>query len=112
MFGPVCIGGEWRRRFNDELYGLYRDIDLVKKLKIQRLRWLGHVERMDIDAPARRVFVSNPHGQRDRGRPHLRWRDQVVNDLNQLGVRNWWQLARDRASWRGLLVEAVIHPGL
>lgn len=112
IFGPVCIDGVWRRRFNNELYGLYSDVDLVKKLKIQRLRWLGHVERMDTDAPARRIFESTPDGLRSRGRPHLRWRAQVESDLNQLGVRNWRQLARDRASWRGLLVEAVVHPGL
>lgn len=112
IFGPVCIEGEWRRRFNHELYGLYSDVDLVKKLKIQRLRWLGHVERMDNNAPARRVFESNPDGVRSRGKPPNRWRTQVENDLNQLAVRNWRRLARDRAGWRGLLVEAVVHPGL
>ena len=112
IFGPVRIDGEWRRRYNDELYGLYSDTDLVSRIKVQRLRWLGHVERMDINAPARKVFESNPEGRRSRGRPRLRWRTQVERDLNQLCVRNWRQLAKDRAGWRRLLVEAQVHPGL
>ena len=112
IFGPVCVDGIWRRRFNHELYGLYGGMSLVKRLRIQRLRWLGHVERMDSTAPARRVFESEPQGQRNRGRPRLRWCTQVEKDLNHLGVRNWRQLARDRASWRGMLVEAQVHPGL
>jgi len=112
IFGPVCINGEWRRRFNDELYGLYNDIDLAKRVRINRLRWLGHLERMDISAPARKVFEFNPEGQRNRGRPHLKWRTQVERDLNHLGVRGWRALAKDRAGWRGMLAEAQVHPGL
>ncbi|XP_055838279.1 uncharacterized protein LOC129906523 isoform X2 [Episyrphus balteatus] len=47
IFGPACIDGDWRRRYNNELYGLYKDANLAKRVKVQRLRWLGHVERMD-----------------------------------------------------------------
>ena len=97
IFGPVCIDGVWRRRFNHELYGLYSGMHLVKRLRIQRLRWLGHVERIDTTAPARRAFDSEPLGQRIRGRPRIRWRTQVEKDLKQLGVHNWRQLAKDRA---------------
>ena len=88
MFGAVRIDGECRRRYNDELYGLYSDTDLGSRIKVQRLRWLGHVERIDINAPARKVFESNPKGRRSRGKPPLRWHTQVGQDLNQLGVRN------------------------
>ena len=31
IYGPVCIEGEWRRRWNDELYGLYSDVDLARR---------------------------------------------------------------------------------
>lgn len=77
IYGPVCIDGEWRRRFNQELYELYNDADLVKRIKVQRLRWLGHVERMDTNAPTRKVLESTPAGRRSRGKPRLRWRTQV-----------------------------------
>ena len=33
IFGPVNIGGEWRRRYNNELYQLYRDTDIIRKVR-------------------------------------------------------------------------------
>ena len=56
IFGPVRVGDDFRIRFNSELYELLNDMDVVQRINIQRLRWLGHVVRMEEDAPARRVF--------------------------------------------------------
>lgn len=109
IFGPVCHDGEWRIRYNHELYQLYHDIDLVKKIKVQRLRWLGHVERMDDSAPQKRVALGPPpDGRRKQGRPPLRWMDDVEHDINQLGLRNWRAKARNRESWKDVLKEARI----
>ena len=47
IFGPLSVDGVYRRRIHHELYELFDDIDVVKRIKIQRLRWLGHVIRMD-----------------------------------------------------------------
>ena len=41
---------------------IYDDIDVVKRIKIRRLRWLGHVARMDSSNPVRKVFESEPGG--------------------------------------------------
>lgn len=103
IFGPVNVGGEWRRRYNHELYKLYRDTDIVRRVKIRRLQWLGHVERMPDDATARRVYVSNPAGTRRQGRPVIRWRDDVESDARNLLSRNWRTDVRDRGRWRQLL---------
>ena len=110
IFGPLHVGnGEYRRRWNDELYELYDDIDIAQRIKIQRLRWLGHVVRMDTNAPALKVFDAVPAGgSRGRGRPPLRWKDQVEKDLASLGVSNWRRLARERNDWRALLNSAKI----
>ena len=35
---------------------IYDGVELARRVKIQRLSWLGHVVRMDGQAPARRVF--------------------------------------------------------
>ena len=43
---PVCVDGEWRTR-NHELYSLYNDDQVTKKIRVQRLRWLGHLARMN-----------------------------------------------------------------
>ena len=67
IYVPFCDRGEW----NQELYDIYDDIDVVKRIKIQRLRWLGHVARMDSSNP---VFESELGGGcRRQGRPPQRW---------------------------------------
>ena len=38
IYGPVCIEVAWWRKWNDELYGLYSNIDLARRVKVQRLR--------------------------------------------------------------------------
>jgi len=41
--GPICEMAVWRSRYNEELYRLYDETDLVTTIKITRLRWAGHV---------------------------------------------------------------------
>ena len=107
IFGPVIINEEWRSRYNDELYTLYAHETIVQKIKFQRLRWLGHIFRMEEEAPQRKCVFSNPHGNRGRGRPRMRWMDSVSGDLTKLRVKSTWkQKAADRDEWRNLLGQA------
>ena len=41
--------GEWRRPRKEELYSLYRSPNIVRMIKSRRLRWAGHVARMEED---------------------------------------------------------------
>ena len=34
MYGPFYDRGEWRIRWNKELYNIYYDIDVVKRIKL------------------------------------------------------------------------------
>ena len=61
--------------------------DFVQRINIQRLRWLGHVVRMEEDAPARRVFDAGICGSRRRGRPCIRWKDQIEEALSGVGAQ-------------------------
>jgi hypothetical protein len=45
----VQENGQWRRRYNFELYKLYDEPDLTKYIRINRLHWAGHVMRMSDD---------------------------------------------------------------
>ena len=45
IFCAVRVGDDFRIRFNCELYELLNDIDVVQRINIQRLCWLGHVVR-------------------------------------------------------------------
>jgi len=39
IYGPICEGATWRSRYNEELYRLYDETDLVTTIMITRLRW-------------------------------------------------------------------------
>ena len=41
----------YRIRTNRQLYELFNDMDVAKHINIQLFRWLGHVVRMNEDAP-------------------------------------------------------------
>lgn len=112
IFGPLRVGDDYRIRTNRELYELYEDVDIVKRITTQRLRWLGHVVRMDENSPAKKVFEGRVWGDRRQGRPCLRWKDQVEQNLSQLGVTDWRRHAMDRCAWRELVKHAMSPTGL
>ena len=112
IFGGVNVEGNWRRRFNHELYQLYNEPDVVKFIKINRLRWLGHVLRMNEERVPLKLLNTNPDGNRRPGRPKTRWKDAVESDLKALRVRDWRTLARNRCDWRNMLEEAKTNKRL
>ncbi|KAJ4433350.1 hypothetical protein ANN_15609 [Periplaneta americana] len=68
----VCAG-EWRKLHNTELHALYSSPDIIRNIKSRRLRWAGHVARMDESRNAYRVLVGRPERKRPLGRPRRRW---------------------------------------
>ena len=48
IYGPFCDRGEWRIRWKQELYDIYDDIDVVKRIKIQRLAPTQFVESSNL----------------------------------------------------------------
>ena len=39
--------GYWRKLHNAELHALYSSPNIIRNLKSRRLRWVGHVARME-----------------------------------------------------------------
>jgi len=74
-------------------------------VKSRRMRWAGHVARMEEDRGVQRVLVGKPEGKRPLGRPRRRWEDNTTMDLQQVGGGrgNWMKLAQDRDRWRALV---------
>jgi hypothetical protein len=58
-------------------------------IRIARLRWAGHVARMDENCMPWRLMYVQSEGLRKVGRPRDRWRDEVEKDARMLGLRNW-----------------------
>ena len=112
IFGPSNDNGEWRIKYNNELYTLYKESDTVTYVKINRLKWAGHVICMEEHSPTKRVLVAVVEGGRQRGRLKLRWGDGVMEDARKLGERNWRNDARNRDSWQKVLKKALAQKGL
>ncbi|KAJ4449302.1 hypothetical protein ANN_00700 [Periplaneta americana] len=77
-------------------YYSFMSLDIITSIKIARLRWAGHVKRMDECEIPRKVMEYGIAGGRRVGRPKLRWMDCVMDDIKRLGVKNWWTVAKDR----------------
>jgi hypothetical protein len=87
------------------LYDLFKEPKLSITVRIARLRWEGHVRRMDEEALPRRIMCVTPGGQRKMGRPKAHWREEVGKDAKMLVIRSWWSTAMNREEWRQLLSE-------
>jgi hypothetical protein len=86
--------------------------DIVKFIKAQKIRWLGHVKRMEVGAMPRKMMEGRLFIGRRKGRPRMRWMDDVVADLKVTKIKQWMEKTRDREQWRMVVREAKAHPGL
>ncbi|PSN45684.1 hypothetical protein C0J52_27054 [Blattella germanica] len=66
---------QWRIRNNRKIDELSGGQDIVRFVKSQRLRWLGHLYRMPETRVPRRMLEGRIHHRRRIGRPKLRWLD-------------------------------------
>ena len=109
----------------DSLRGLLgiRKIDKVPNTRIRQLcrvtrgigekidegvlRWFEHMERMENDRIAKRVYVGECVVSRSVGRPRKRWIDKVKDCLKKrgLGVRQARRMVHERSVRRGFVRE-------
>ena len=115
IWGPIMDAetGELRRLHNHELVERTRIPCVANVMRAQRLRWAGHVARMDEQRAPPQVMEGNPRGRRPLGRPRKRWRVNLREDLQLMNVtqEDWQQQAQDRSRWRQMVRAAKEHPG-
>jgi hypothetical protein len=83
IFGSVNTDNIWRIRNKMETDKLIEGADIVRFIKAQRIKWLGHIQRMDQARPARKLLDWKPMGTRPVGRPRQRWQDDVRENLKK-----------------------------
>ena len=107
IFGPKRDGvtGECRKLHNDELNDLYCSPNIVRVIKLRRVRWAVHVARVEQGRGVHKVLLGKPEGKRPVGRPRRRWEDNIKMDLQEVGrgYGEWMELAQDRDRWRALV---------
>jgi hypothetical protein len=98
IFGPKRgeVRAEWRKLHNEELNGLYSSPNIVRVIKSRRIRWAGHVARMN-ERGLCRVLVGKPEGRRPLGRPRCRSDANMWMDLSEVGCGVWTGLG-----WLGI----------
>ena len=95
IFGPKRdANGEWRRFHNGEFHSLYRSPNIFRS---RRLRWAGHVARMEQGRCAFKILTGIP--------TEKRWEDNIRMDFKEIVIntRNCVDSAQDRGHWRALV---------
>ena len=88
--------GEWRWLHNEKLHSLYRSANIVRVIKSRRLRWAGHVTKMEEDRGAFKILTGAPAGKRPLGGPRRRWEDNIRIYLIEININT----VQDRDYWR------------
>ena len=116
IWGPIFDETEntWRRRHNIELREASKLPPITNIIRSCRLRWAGHVARMEDDRTVKCVMTEKPNGRRPLGRPRMRWEDNIKKDLELLGEETpnlWREVAMERERWGRLVKAAKDHMG-
>ena len=61
------VTGEWRKLHKEELNDLYCSPNIIRLVKSRRMRWAGHVARMEERRGVYSVLVGKPEGKRPFG---------------------------------------------
>ena len=67
-------------------------------IKFRRLRWAGHVARMEEFRTAFKILTDTPTGKRPLRGPRRRWKNDIRMYIKEIGTktRNWADSAQDR----------------
>ena len=89
---------------NDQIRADLRVQPLLNVVEEGRLRWYGHVMRMEDTRVSKRYYQWRPQGKRPVGRPRKRWLEGVEEALQRRGVSvaqaEEEKLYEDRSNWR------------
>ena len=100
----LILGIQWHHKVtNNEVLSLAGIDSLFSLLKQRRLRWLGHVRRMDDGRiPKDLLYGELGIGKRSQGRPMQCFRNVCKKDLREchIDTQSWESLADDRDLWK------------
>ncbi|KAL1447452.1 hypothetical protein WDU94_015565 [Cyamophila willieti] len=101
----------WKEYVPDEVILERAEMLSVDNLiRIRRLKWAGHLSRMDpTRIPHQVAFSELAEGKRPQNKPRLRWKDNIKEDLKKLKIplNRWRNLAGNRQEWRLKTTEEI-----
>jgi hypothetical protein len=63
-------------------------------------------KKLVLTDPGHTVYDWQPHAISKRGRPKIRWKDDVREDLKDLGIYNWTTCTQNRSAWKEIVEQA------
>jgi len=104
ILGPVYDNEKenWRILTNKEIYTIVKKPTVTETMRLNRLCWFGHVQRMEGNRSAKRILYMNLGATRLRGRPRNRWQDDVREDGRTVG-EGWQEKVHNSEEWKKLL---------
>ena len=73
-----------------------------------RLRWLGHLARMEPNCLPKHILYGELDKKRPRHGTRKRWRDVATPDINAVGAsEDWYEVAQDRQAWQALCRDGI-----
>ena len=82
---------------------------MIETVRLNKLCWFGHVQRMEENRIPKRVLYVNLGTTRLRGRPRNRWQDGVREGGRIVGGERWQEKVHNREEWKKLLRMARNH---
>jgi len=112
ILGPVYDNEKENLRIltNKEIFAsVKKKPTIIETIRLNRLRWFGHVQRMEENRILKRALYTNLGKTRLRGRPRNRWQDEVREDGRIVGGEGWQEKVHNREEWKKLLRMARNH---
>ena len=100
ILGPVYYKEKenWRILTNKENYASVKKPTIIETIRLNRLRWFGHVQRVEERIPKIELYM-NFGKTRLRGRSRNRWQDEVREDGRIVGGEGWQEKVHNRGEW-------------
>ena len=56
----------------------------------------------------RRILEWKPMCRRIRGRPRIRWIEDVEEDIQTMRIRGWGKLSKERTEWKKIAEKVIV----
>jgi hypothetical protein len=81
---PLLVNGQWQNRYHQEIYKLYKEMELTRNTRLRILHWVGHVMWMQDERVAKKALKGYIEGRRPAANPSRRWLDAAERDAKRM----------------------------
>jgi hypothetical protein len=90
IFGPERdeVTGDWGRLHNELFNAPYSSSNIIRMIKLRKMRWKGSVACMGERRSANRIFAGKPEEKRPLERPSPRRKENIKKDFQEAEYLN------------------------